>query len=172
MHFQKAIFYEASRLAKPFLIRDRYEHQCRDSFGQLNRDMLALSSSSTEVANWRLVSMPMARIWSWLGQWGSQNTSSWSWFLTTLRTAIPESSDMNLISDRDKGFLAADKTVYDNGIHWFVYYFHLKGVNQEITACNKPAQWRCLSKHNPLNKTISRHERDSRRLQEGGWMTQ
>ena len=38
----------------------------------------------------------------------SENTDSWTWFLTYLKLAIPESIGMTLISGRDKGLLAAE----------------------------------------------------------------
>lgn len=50
--------------------------------------------------------------------WGiveSENESSWRYFPEHLRKAIPESESMTLISDRDKGLLAAD-AVMGNGV--------------------------------------------------------
>ena len=60
--------------------------------------------------------------------WGiveSENESSWRYFLEHLRKAIPESESMTLISDRDKGLLAAD-AVMGNGVARAFCCFHLK----------------------------------------------
>ena len=60
--------------------------------------------------------------------WGiveSENESSWRYFLEHLKKAIPESESMTLISDRDKGLLAAD-AVMGNGVARAFCCFHLK----------------------------------------------
>jgi len=57
----------------------------------------------------------------------SENKDSWTWFLTFLKTAIPECVGMTLISDRDKGLLAADELVFGDGINRLICCFHLKG---------------------------------------------
>jgi len=62
--------------------------------------------------------------------WGvveSENTESWTWFLENLKSVIPETVGMTLISDRDKGLLTADRAVYGNGINQLICCFHLKG---------------------------------------------
>ena len=56
----------------------------------------------------------------------SENKESWTWFLTCLRNAIPECIGMTLISDRDKGLLAADEIVFGDGINRIICCFHLK----------------------------------------------
>ena len=38
----------------------------------------------------------------------SENTESWTWFFERLKRAIPQVLHTTLISDRDKGLLAAD----------------------------------------------------------------
>lgn len=55
----------------------------------------------------------------------SENTESWTWFLTCLRNAIPQILSTTLISDRDKGLLAAEKIL---GVHVTraICCFHLK----------------------------------------------
>jgi len=58
----------------------------------------------------------------------SENTDSWTWFLSHLKSAIPQSVGMTLISDRDKGFLAAQEIVYANSIYTHICCFHLKGT--------------------------------------------
>jgi transposase-like protein len=55
----------------------------------------------------------------------SENTNSWSWFLNHLKRAIPQCLQMTLISDRDKGLLAAD-VVLGPGVDRLVCCFHLK----------------------------------------------
>lgn len=45
----------------------------------------------------------------------SENKSLWSWFFLHLKTAIPQALEMTLISDRDKGLLAADE-VLEEGV--------------------------------------------------------
>ena len=41
-----------------------------------------------------------------------ENSSSWQWFLANLKRAIPGiENNLTLISDRDKGLLAADQAV-------------------------------------------------------------
>ena len=60
--------------------------------------------------------------------WGvveSENTESWTWFLENSKSAIPETVGMTLISDRDKGLLAANQAVYGNGINRLICSFHL-----------------------------------------------
>ena len=57
----------------------------------------------------------------------SENKDSWTWFLIHLKSAIPEVTGMTLISDRDKGLLAAEKEVFQNTIHSLICCFHLKG---------------------------------------------
>jgi len=57
----------------------------------------------------------------------SENKDSWTWFLTCLKTSIPECVGMTLISDRDKGLLAADELVFGDGINRLICCFHLKG---------------------------------------------
>ena len=62
--------------------------------------------------------------------WGiveSENTDAWSWFLSKLKAAIPESVGMTLISDQDKGLLNAQEVVYGNTIISLACYYHLKG---------------------------------------------
>jgi len=54
----------------------------------------------------------------------SENTASWTWFLENLKRAIPQSLSMTLISDRDKGLLAAD-TVMGNQVTRGICCFHL-----------------------------------------------
>lgn len=54
----------------------------------------------------------------------SENTDSWSWFLSHLKAAIPETVGMTLISDHDKGLLNAQELVYGDTIS--VCCFHLK----------------------------------------------
>lgn len=44
----------------------------------------------------------------------SENTESWTWFLTRLKHAIPQVLKMTLISDRDKGLRAADRILGSN----------------------------------------------------------
>jgi hypothetical protein len=56
----------------------------------------------------------------------SENKASWSWFLSNLKLAIPQCLAMTLISDRDKGLLAADKLLGDT-VHRLICCFHLKG---------------------------------------------
>jgi len=46
----------------------------------------------------------------------SENTESWTWFLSHLKVAIPDWVGMTLISDRDKGLGAAEQQVYGNQI--------------------------------------------------------
>ena len=58
----------------------------------------------------------------------SENTDSWTWFLSHLKSAIPESTGMTLISDRDKGLLAAQDKVYGDSICSLICCFHLKGI--------------------------------------------
>jgi len=58
----------------------------------------------------------------------SENTESWTWFLSHLKTAIPPWVGMTLISDRDKGLLAAEQQVYGNQIYAHTCCFHLKGM--------------------------------------------
>lgn len=57
----------------------------------------------------------------------SENLDSWTWFLSHLKIAIPESVGMTLISDRDKGLLGAEEAVYGNSIQRLICCFHLKG---------------------------------------------
>jgi len=60
--------------------------------------------------------------------WGiveGENASSWRYFLGHLRRAIPESESMTLISDHDKGLLAADEIMGD-GVARAFCCFHLK----------------------------------------------
>ena len=54
---------------------------------------------------------------------GSENTASWTWFLENLKCTIPQSLSMTLISDRDKGLLAAD-TVMGNQVTRAICCFH------------------------------------------------
>jgi len=56
-----------------------------------------------------------------------ENESSWRYFLGHLRRAIPESESMTLISDRDKGLLAADEIIGD-GVARAFCCFHLKEI--------------------------------------------
>lgn len=55
----------------------------------------------------------------------SENSDSWSWFVSQLKCAIPDCLKMTLISDRDKGLLAAD-TVLGSGVHRLICCFPLK----------------------------------------------
>jgi len=58
----------------------------------------------------------------------SENTESWTWFLVTHpKSAIPHSVGMTLISDQDKGLLAAEQAVYGDPIYKQICCFHLKG---------------------------------------------
>ena len=54
----------------------------------------------------------------------SENTASWTWFLENLKCAIPQSLSMTLISDCDKGLLAAD-IVMGNHVTRAICCFHL-----------------------------------------------
>jgi len=62
----------------------------------------------------------------------SENTESWTWFLTHLKEAIPESVRMTLISNRDKGLMAVEKAVYGNSIYTLICCVHLKGKLTQI----------------------------------------
>ena len=55
--------------------------------------------------------MEMEKAWAVVE---SENKDSWTWFLSYLKKAIPESVGMTLISDRDKGLLAGEETAYGN----------------------------------------------------------
>lgn len=67
-----------------------------------------------------------------------ENTSSWEWFFNQLKTAIPECMQMTLISDRDKGLLAADQ-VLGEGVNRLICCFHLK--------CNFVKRYRGVEEH-------------------------
>lgn len=54
----------------------------------------------------------------------SENTSSWTWFLENLKTAIPEVLSTTLISDRDKGLMAADAVLGPN-VNRAICCYHL-----------------------------------------------
>jgi len=54
----------------------------------------------------------------------SENTASWTWFLENLKCVILQSVLMTLISDRDRGLLAAD-TVMGNQVTRAICCFHL-----------------------------------------------
>jgi len=58
----------------------------------------------------------------------SENTKSWTWFLSHLKTTMPNWVGMTLIRDRDKGLLAAEQQVYGNQIYAHTCGFHLKGM--------------------------------------------
>jgi hypothetical protein len=58
----------------------------------------------------------------------SENTNSWTWFLQHLKATIPLSVGMTMISDRDKGLLAAQEDVYGNSIYNHICCFHLMGI--------------------------------------------
>jgi len=67
--------------------------------------------------------------------WGiveSKNTDSWSWFLSRLKAAIPESVGMTLISDHDKRLLNAQEVVYGSTITSLVCCYHLKGIKSKL----------------------------------------
>ena len=49
----------------------------------------------------------------------SENTESWRWFLNHLKNAIPQILDASIISDRDKGLLAAEDTLGNNVVRLF-----------------------------------------------------
>lgn len=55
----------------------------------------------------------------------SENTSSWEWLFLLLKRAIPQCLEMTLISDRDKGLLAADG-ILGSGVDRLICCFHLK----------------------------------------------
>lgn len=55
----------------------------------------------------------------------SENTESWLWFLSQLKTAIPDLQNMTLISDRDKGLFTAD-IVLGLNVNCLICCFHLK----------------------------------------------
>ena len=57
----------------------------------------------------------------------SKNKDSWTWFFSHLKTAIPEVVGMTLISDRDKGLLAAEQEIFRDMIQSLICCFHLKG---------------------------------------------
>lgn len=54
----------------------------------------------------------------------SENKELWAWFFSHLKHAIPQSLIIALISDQDKGFLAADDVSAD--VNCLVFCFHLK----------------------------------------------
>ena len=67
--------------------------------------------------------------------WGiveSENTESWTWFSSQLKLAIPESIGMSLISDRNKGLLAAQEKVYHGTIYTLICCYHLKGNYNQV----------------------------------------
>lgn len=55
----------------------------------------------------------------------SENTMSWTWFLDCLKIAIPQVLQSTFISDRDKGLMAAERTL-GNGVTRVICCFHLK----------------------------------------------
>ena len=57
----------------------------------------------------------------------SENKDSWTWFFSHLKTAIPEVLGMTMISDRDKGLLAAELEISGDEIQGLICCFHLKG---------------------------------------------
>ena len=57
----------------------------------------------------------------------SENKDSWTWFFSHLKTAIPEVLGMTMISDRDKGLLAAEQEIFGDEIQGLICCFHLKG---------------------------------------------
>ena len=72
----------------------------------------------------------------------SENESSWRYFLEHLRKAIPESESMTLISDRDKGLMAAD-AVMGNGVARAFCCFYLKeNFCKHFTRGLEPYIWR------------------------------
>ena len=54
----------------------------------------------------------------------SENTESWTWFLERLKLAIPQVLEATIISDRDKGLMAAER-VLGNQINRLICCFHL-----------------------------------------------
>ena len=50
------------------------------------------------------------------------------WFLSCLKEAIPETTGMTLISDRDKGLEAVGDTVNGDTVQRLICCFHLKGL--------------------------------------------
>lgn len=68
----------------------------------------------------------------------AESTSSWEWFFHLLKVSIPECMEMTLISDRDKGLLAADQ-VLGGGVNRLICCFHLK--------CNFIKRYRGVEEH-------------------------
>lgn len=58
----------------------------------------------------------------------SENTDSWTWFLVNLKAAIPEVIGSTIISDRDKGLLAAEQIVFQDTIYSLICCVDLKGM--------------------------------------------
>ena len=59
----------------------------------------------------------------------SENKNSWTWFFSHLKTAIPEVVGITLISDRDKGLLAAEQEVFGDQVFSLICCVYLKGKN-------------------------------------------
>lgn len=68
----------------------------------------------------------------------NENKSSWLWFFSHLKQAIPQSLNMTLISDHNKGLLAGDE-VLGNEVNRLICCFHLK--------CNFAKRYRMLEHH-------------------------
>lgn len=90
--------------------------------------------------------------------WGiveSENSSSWRWFLEHLQRALPQlgQESFTLISDRDKGLMSADQTVFGNRIHRMICCYHLKR-KCDSTFLYSIYRLACASLTKPINHMV------------------
>ncbi|KAE8233607.1 hypothetical protein CF326_g1353 [Tilletia indica] len=81
--------------------------------------------------------------------WGlvaSESTSSWSWFIRHLKAAFPriEAPVITIVSDRDKGLLAAVDEELPDVSHAYCCYHLAANLKKHHGASTQPLFWRCV----------------------------
>ncbi|CAD6985950.1 unnamed protein product, partial [Tilletia controversa] len=76
----------------------------------------------------------------------SESTSSWTWFIRNLKTAFPrvESKLMTVVSDRDKGLMAAVDDQLPDVSHAYCCYHLAANLKKHHGASTQPLFWRCV----------------------------